>query len=68
MGVGSILRTDGAVTEKNYTTVEVAAICRVTEWTVREWCKAGTIPATKAGRKWLIPESSLKQYLEKKHG
>lgn len=63
-------RTDGDMTEKNYTVDEVAAICRVTKWTVREWLKDPSHPLVgiKPGTIWLIPEPNLKQYLEAKHG
>ena len=54
--------------ERYYTTDEVAEICRVTVWTVREWIKAGTLAATKRGRSYLISEFDLKRYLESKHG
>jgi excisionase family DNA binding protein len=51
-----------------YTSDEVAEIAKVTAWTVREWCKAGTLKATKAGRGWRIKESDLKAFLEERHG
>jgi excisionase family DNA binding protein len=51
-----------------YTVQEVAAICRVTIWTVREWIKAGKLVGEKRGRAYLIKESDLKTYLEAKHG
>lgn len=56
------------MTEKLYTTAEVANIVKVTEWTVREWCKAGTIPAIKPGRSWRIKEQDLKEFLNERHG
>lgn len=51
-----------------YTTDEVARICRVTVWTVREWIKDNKMSATKRGRAYLISETDLKKYLEEKHG
>ena len=54
--------------EKLYTTQEVADICAVTEWTVREWCKAGKIDAIKPSRAWRITESALKKFLNERHG
>lgn len=54
--------------ERYYTADEVADICRVTVWTVREWIKAGKLVATKRGRAYLISEHDLKKYLEEKHG
>jgi excisionase family DNA binding protein len=56
------------MTKRYYTTDEVAAICRVTVWTVREWIKADILKGTKRGRAYLIAEEDLKTYLEAKHG
>lgn len=53
---------------KYYTTDEVAEICRVTIWTVREWIKEGKLKGIKRGRSYLITEEDLKAYLEEKHG
>ena len=47
---------------------EVAAICRVTVYTVREWIKAGKLNAIKRGRSYLITEEDLTAYLKEKHG
>jgi excisionase family DNA binding protein len=54
--------------EKTYTAEEVAVICGVTVWTVREWIKAGQLVGTKRGRAYKITESDLRNYLENKHG
>lgn len=56
------------MTDKFYTTDEVADICRVTKWTVREWLKAGKLKGIKRGRSYLVSEASLKEYLEDQHG
>lgn len=56
------------ITTKYYTADEVADICRVTVWTVREWIKAEKLIATKQGRAYLITEEDLKTFLEGKHG
>lgn len=56
------------MTTKFYTTDEVAAICRVTKETVREWIKDGKLNGIKRGRSYLIPENDLKNYLEAQHG
>ena len=53
---------------KYYTSEEVANICRVTVWTVREWIKADKIKGIKRGRSYLIAESDLRDFLETKHG
>lgn len=57
-------------TEKNYTVEEVAEICRVSPWTVREWLKDEKHPLVgiKPAMRWLIPESNLKAYLETTNG
>lgn len=58
--------------EKNYTVEEVAEVCRVAEFTVRQWLKdpehplKGIKPRPRA--RWLIPESNLKAYLESTNG
>lgn len=50
-------------------TVEyVADTLKVTEWTVREWCKAGKIKATKPGRAWRIRRADLVTFLRERHG
>lgn len=58
------------MTEKNYTTEEVAEICRVTKWTVRQWLSDPDHPlkGIKPGAFWLIPEANLKAYLETTNG
>lgn len=53
---------------KYYTADEVADICRVTVWTVREWIKADKLVGTKRGRAYLIAEQDLKDFLEDRHG
>jgi len=47
--------------KERYTTAEVAAIVGKAEYTVREWCRKGQTPATKAanGRGWLISHQDL---------
>lgn len=40
------------------TVAEVAAELRCDEDTVVEWIKAGTIPALKPGRSWVIPRAA----------
>lgn len=58
------------MTEKNYTVSEVADICRVTEFTVREWLKDPNHPLEghKPGGRWLVKESALTKYLESTNG
>lgn len=54
--------------EKYYTTDEVAEICRVTVWTIRERIKDGKLKGTKRGKGYLISETDLKDYLEGTNG
>ncbi len=54
--------------EKLYTVEEIAFILGVTEWTVREWCKAGKIIGTKPGRAWRVTETNFKNFLNERHG
>lgn len=56
--------------EKNYTVDEVADICRVTPYTVREWLKDPNhvLVGHKPGSKWLVTETALKTYLESTNG
>ncbi len=44
-----------------YTTAEVAEIVGRAEYTVREWCRSGRVPAEKApnGRGWLVSHEEL---------
>lgn len=47
--------------EQHYTVAEAAELLRVSTRTVFNWIYAGTIPAAKVGRKWLIPESIIRK-------
>jgi excisionase family DNA binding protein len=51
-----------------YTVSEVAEIVRVTEWTVREWLKSGTLKGSKPGRGWRVTEEDLHTFLNERHG
>lgn len=53
---------------KYLTADEVASICRVTVWTVREWIKEEKLKGVKRGRRYLIDEEDLRTYLKEKHG
>ena len=53
---------------KVYTSDEVADICRVSVFTVREWIKAGKLVGVKRGRGYHITEADLKKFLEERHG
>ncbi len=44
---------------------EVAEIMEVTERTVRRWIKAGRLKAYKPGRDYRIPESAVKDFIER---
>jgi excisionase family DNA binding protein len=56
------------MSEKIYTTDEVARICSVTVWTVREWLKSGQLVGTKRGRSYQIKIEDLRTFLEKRNG
>ena len=60
------------MTDKNYTVPEVAEICRVTPWTIRQWLNDAKHPLKgikpEGSSKWLIPATNLREYLETKHG
>jgi excisionase family DNA binding protein len=60
----------GKMNEKNFTVEEVAEICRVTPYTIREWLKdpSHELTGIKPAGRWLVPESNLKTYLESIHG
>jgi hypothetical protein len=51
------------VVKERYTAAEVAAIVGKAEYTVREWCRKGQVPADKApnGRGWLIVHANLER-------
>lgn len=36
------------------TTETFAALMKVSEYTVRKWCREGTVPARKIGRRWYV--------------
>lgn len=44
------------------TTQEVARQLGVAKRTVQNWCKDGSLPATKVGRDWLVQESDMKSF------
>lgn len=45
------------------TVQEAALICRVSDFTIRRWIQAGTLPASKIGKRLLIPEEAVAQRL-----
>lgn len=63
-----VVKKGRQVTEKLYTVEEVADIVKVTEWTVREWLKAGSLVGFKVKRAWRIKESDFKTFLNERHG
>jgi excisionase family DNA binding protein len=50
--------------ERVYTVEEAAAQFHVGHETIRRWMKTGKLKATKMGRRWLIPESSMHAVLK----
>lgn len=49
---------------KLYTIAEVAEILKVTERTVYNYVKSGSIPAAKIGKHWRIKEADLKAFID----
>ncbi len=43
---------------------EVAEILHHSEYTVMQYCRDGVLPAVKVGRRWLIPEDRLADWIE----
>jgi excisionase family DNA binding protein len=46
------------------TVPQAAEQLQVTPDTVRDWCRNGSIPATKVGKEWRIPEAQLIAHIE----
>ena len=55
---------EGAKMETVFTVEEVAAMLKVTPFTVRRWLKEGQIRGIKFGKLWRICESDLDVFLE----
>lgn len=56
---------------RDYTSTEAAEILRVTQETVRLYCRSGQIPGARRRGKygdWLIPAQGLKDFLEPPEG
>lgn len=43
---------------------EVAQILHHSEYTVMGYCRKGILPAVKIGRRWLVPEDRLAEWIE----
>lgn len=56
------------MTKEYYSTIETANIFRVSRKTVFLWIKTGKIKATKVGRNFIIPHSSIVEKLGKTLG
>ena len=54
--------------EQHYTPSQVAELFVVTEETVRNWIKDGTLAGVKIGERWRIPKSALVALGNKKFG
>jgi putative molybdopterin biosynthesis protein len=50
---------------KVYTLDEVQAIVKVTQRTLYNYIKAGTLKATKIGKYWRVRHNDLQEFLEK---
>ena len=53
---------------KLYTVAEVAKIFAVTPYTVRLWCRDGTLDAVKPGKSWRVPESEVHRLAHERYG
>lgn len=53
-----------------YSPKQISEMLGVTESTVREWLKAGTLKGAKVGGRgqWRVPEENLNDFLKEKHG
>lgn len=49
--------------EKYYTTKEAAKLLRVAADTVKRYCHAKRLNATKVGNSWMIPKSAIESYV-----
>lgn len=56
------------LSQRLYSTLEVAKMFGVTEYTVRDWIKEKKFRATKLGKRWRIPESELVKFANEKYG
>jgi excisionase family DNA binding protein len=56
------------MSEPIITTTQAAARLGVDAATARRWCETGRLPATKAGRDWLIAERDLAGFTQPKRG
>ena len=56
------------MTKEYYSTIETANIFRVSRKTVFLWIKMGKIEATKVGRNFIVPHSSIVEKLGKTLG
>ncbi len=56
------------MTKEYYSTIEAANIFRVSRKTVFQWIKTGKIKATKVGRNFIVPHSSIVDKLGKTLG
>jgi excisionase family DNA binding protein len=51
---------------KLLTTQEVAKKLHQSIETVRKWCRLGILPATKIGRKYLVKDQEMEEWIEEK--
>jgi putative resolvase len=53
------------VEERNLSLSEVAQLLGKSERTIRRWVKSGKLKAYKPGRDYLIPESAIRELIER---
>ena len=48
------------------TTREASKLLHLTEWTIRDMCRRGTLPSAVIGRRVLIPRDELERYIKER--
>lgn len=57
------MSTESAALPKLYTPKEASEYLRTTEWSARELIRKGRIGSIRVGRRVLVPESALRDYV-----
>jgi excisionase family DNA binding protein len=61
-----VMAESKTVPERLLTIEDVAALCRVSEKTVRRWVKTSTLPAAKLGAQWRIRPRDLEMFIRER--
>lgn len=51
--------------QDDLTSAEVAEQLRVTQSAVTQWCRAGTLPAYRAGNRWRVKRMDLAEFIRR---